>query len=403
MKNHFKNSNYTNNKNEKISSLDSTIINIAENNEIKNDDIDVEMKIENELNNSLNNEQMNISNEEYFKKKKKCNDSYNHTDNSYGDNYSTANSNVENDKSKQKLNISKESNEFTNEGNNEIKKEMLLNEIHNSDIQNVNEYMDEILDNLINEEKNNKCEINPNYFKYQTEINDSMRNILIDWLIESHRQFNFKEETLYRAICIMDSYLSKKFIQRKNFQLLGITSLFIAAKLNEIYYRRIIDYAFITDNAYTIDDIKLMEVDISKTLNFNFLVPSPLSFFEIIADKIGISEDLNKFHFGEFLIQSFLLDFQSLKYSYSTIACACCYVIMKFYKMKNSQICYNSRYYSIKDCNINDNTGYIINYCAKNICSVISELFNLNIQSLFKKYSNYQFYEDIRKILGSNN
>ena len=365
------------------------------------------MKIENNnsnesFNNSLNTEQMNISNEEHFNKKKNCNDSYNHTDNSYGDSYSTTNSNVENDKSKQKRNVT----EYNNAGKNQPKTEMILNErneSHNSDLQNVNEYLDEILENLIDEEKNIKCEINPNYFQYQTEINQSMRNILIDWLNEAHIQFNFKDETLYRAIYIMDSYLSKKFIQRKNFQLLGITSLFIAAKINEIYYRRINDYAFITDNAYTIDDIKIMEVDISKTLNFNFLAPSPLSFFEIISKKFGISEDLNKFHFGEFLIQSFLLDFQCLNYSYSTIACASCYIIMKFYNMKNYQICYNNRYYSIKNINLNDNTAYIIKYCAKNICSVISEIFNSNNQSIIQKYSNYQFYEDIRKVLGSNN
>ena len=360
------------------------------------------MKIENNnsnesFNNSLNTEQMNISNEAYYKKKN-GNDSNNHTDNSFGDNYSTANSNVENVKSKQKQNIAKEKNEYTNERNNRLENEMILNESHNSDLQNVNEYMDEILDNLIDEEKNIIYEINPNYFQYQIDINQSMRNILIDWLIEAHSQFNFKEETLYRAIYIMDSYLSKKFIQRKNFQLLGITSLFIAAKLNEIYYRKITDYAFITDNAYTIDDIKLMEIDISKTLNFNFLAPSPLSFFEILSKKVGISEDLNKFHFGEFLMQSFLLDFHCLNYSYSIIACACCYIIMKFYKMNNSHICYDNRYYTIKNININDNTAYIVKYCAKNICSVISELFNLNIQSIYKKYSNYQFYENIKNL-----
>ena len=373
--------------------------------------MDIEMKIENEninksLNNSLNIEQMNISNEENFTKNKSFNDSYNHTDNSYGDNYSTANSNFESSKNKLKPNLTKEKKENINCGKNQTKNEnkMIISQDNltadNINVQNVEEYMDDILESLIDEEKNNQYEINPNYFQYQKEINQSMRIILIDWLIEVHSQFNFKEETLYIAIYIMDSYLSKKYIQRKNFQLLGITSLLIASKLNEVYFRKIADYAFITANAYSIDHIKYMEEDITKTLDFNFLIPSALSFFEIISKKFGISEDLNKFRFGEFLIQSFLIDYRSLQFSYSTIACACCYIVMKFYKMKNYQICYNCKYYSIKNNNMDDNNKCIINYCAENICSVVSELFNLKNQSIFKKYSNCKFYEDIKKILG---
>ena len=121
-----------------------------------------------------------------------------------------------------------------------------------------------------------------------------MRTILIDWLIDANNIFHFKEETLYTTIYILDSYLSKKCIQKKRFQLLGIASLLLAAKLNEIYFRRIADYAFITDNAYTQDEIKFMEEDILKTLNFDFLFPSPLSFFEILSKKFGLYEDLNK-------------------------------------------------------------------------------------------------------------
>ena len=78
---------------------------------------------------------------------------------------------------------------------------------------------------------------------------------LLIWLIEVHDKLKFKEETFYIAIYIIDVYLSIKLIQKKQFQLLGITALFIAAKLNEIYIGKIGDYAFITDNAYKEKDI----------------------------------------------------------------------------------------------------------------------------------------------------
>ena len=72
-------------------------------------------------------------------------------------------------------------------------------------LQNVEEYIEEIFGNLIDEEKNLICQINPNYFKYQTEINPSMRSILIDWLIDVHNRFQFKEETIYISIYIIDN------------------------------------------------------------------------------------------------------------------------------------------------------------------------------------------------------
>ena len=371
---------------------------LEESNQINNIDLDIEMKNENmnsSFKDSLNSEQMNLSNEE---KIKVCNDSLNNIENSYGDNYSTANSNTENKKLTKEKNEKVIDDKIASNNDMQISKEKEI-ERNSEFLQNAGEYIDEIFDNLIDEEKDLNWKINPNYFENQTEINQSMRSILIDWLIDVHNKFQFKEETIYIAIYIIDNYLSKRIIKRHKFQLLGITSLVIASKVNEIYIRRISDYVFITDNAYNIEDIKCMEEEISKTLNFNFLVPSALSFYEIIAKKVGISEDVDKYHFGEFLIQSFLIDYRSLYYSYSSIACACCYIVMKFYKLKNYQICYDNKYYSIKSSNNYNNKGYVIKECARYICSVISELFNSNQQSTIRKYSSNRFIEEIKKII----
>ena len=225
----------------------------------------------------------------------------------------------------------------------------------------------------------------------------AVRSILIDWLLDVHNKLNFKEETLYMTIYLIDSFLAKKFIERKKFQLLGVASLLIATKFNEIYVRKIADYALLTANTYTINDILNMEKEITKTLNFNFLVPSPLSFFEIISKKIGIYGDINKYKFGEFLMQSFLLDHRSMFYSYSTIASSSCYIVMKFYKMKDYCNCYSTNLYTVKYKKYN-NDAYTIKECAKNICEVIGEMINSNLQSAINKYSLYNFYADITNI-----
>ena len=372
-------------------------------------DDEVKMEIENmngSPKNSINYEKMNISNEDDFKTNKNWNDLINNnTDNSYGDSYSTiSSSNMENEKNKTKNIISKEKIEYSIIGKKELKnKEMQISKEDekdtDEDYRNEDEYTNDILENLINEENKVNVDINPNYFEFQHEISPKMRSILIDWLLAVHHKFNFKQETLYMTIYIMDAFLSKKLIQRKRFQLLGVTSLLISSKFNEIYIRRMSDYAFITDNAYTIEEIKKMEEEIAKTLNFNFLFPSSLSFFGIISKKIGISEDINKCKLGEFFMESFLIDFKSLCYSYSTIACASSYLIMKFYKMNDYHNLFNYQNLSIKN-SAYDNHYSAIKECAKNIYGVLSEMTNSNLQSLFQKYSMYNFCEDIIKIFG---
>ena len=219
-----------------------------------------------------------------------------------------------------------------------------------------------------------------------------MRSILIDWLIGIIRIFKFKEETLYITIYIIDAYLSKKNIAKSNFQLLGIASLFIASKLNDIMLRRISDYSDITNKTYSVYEIKIMEIDILKTLNFELLIPSSLSFYEIISQKVGIANDVNKYKFGEFLMQSFLFNNQCLNYTFSSIACATCYIIMKFCKMENYRIIFENNF-----CNITNNMSddsivsikeYIIKDCAKKICETISIIINSNLKSTINKFSD---------------
>ena len=47
------------------------------------------------------------------------------------------------------------------------------------------------------------------YMAKQKDINDKMRAILIDWLIEVHYKFKLLPETLYLTVNIIDRYLDK--------------------------------------------------------------------------------------------------------------------------------------------------------------------------------------------------
>ena len=61
-----------------------------------------------------------------------------------------------------------------------------------------------------------------------------MRATLISWLVEVHLKFKLMPETLYIAVNILDRYCEKQVVSREDFQLVGVTALFIAAKYEEV-------------------------------------------------------------------------------------------------------------------------------------------------------------------------
>jgi G2/mitotic-specific cyclin-B, other len=86
-----------------------------------------------------------------------------------------------------------------------------------------------------------------------------MRAILIDWLIEVHLKFKLLPETLFLTINLIDRFLEKAVIQRTKLQLVGVTSMLIASKYEEIYAPEVRDFVYITDKAYSKEEILKME------------------------------------------------------------------------------------------------------------------------------------------------
>lgn len=93
------------------------------------------------------------------------------------------------------------------------------------------------------------------YLSNQPQISEGMRSILVDWLVEVHLKFRLVPETLYLTVNIADRYLSRKEVSKKNLQLVGVTSLMIAAKYEEIYPMSLDDLVYICDSAYTRNDV----------------------------------------------------------------------------------------------------------------------------------------------------
>lgn len=82
----------------------------------------------------------------------------------------------------------------------------------------------------------------------QDDITEHMRAILIDWLIDVHRKFRLRDETLYLTVNFVDRYLSRKRVDRQSLQLVGVVSMWVASKYEEVYPPQLGDFVYITDN-----------------------------------------------------------------------------------------------------------------------------------------------------------
>ena len=259
------------------------------------------------------------------------------------------------------------------------------------DVSNINniqipkEYLNIIYYNLLKEEETDlipKAEYT--YMKKQKEINEQMRSILIDWIIDVHFKFGFTDETLFMTVLIIDRYLTINQVSRTKLQLLGITALMIACKHEEIDVPKIDDFIYITDNAYVREEVYKMENDVLKALNFSLLYPSPIKFFEYLSLHFGF--DKTKHMMGKYLMESFLLDIKYNKYKSSTISCACTYIVMKFFKMENYHQAYDKKFF-LADVNREYGSEYNIKECAKDICLFVDNIHKTNYLACQKKYA----------------
>lgn len=67
-------------------------------------------------------------------------------------------------------------------------------------------------------------------------------------------------------------------MSKSKLQLVGVTAMLLSSKYEEMFAPEVADFVYITDNAYTKADIREMERDILRTLNFSFGKPLCLHF-----------------------------------------------------------------------------------------------------------------------------
>ncbi|KAM7147265.1 cyclin-F isoform 2-T2 [Molossus nigricans] len=141
-------------------------------------------------------------------------------------------------------------------------------------------------------------------FSVQKGLNDTMRYILIDWLVEVATMKDFTSLCLHLTVECVDRYLRRRLVPRYRLQLLGIACMVICTRFINKEILTIREAVWLTDNTYKYED----------------LVPTVVDYKDILLTLIPVAPRTQ--HLCSFLCELSLLHTSLAAYSPAHLAAA---------------------------------------------------------------------------------
>lgn len=220
-----------------------------------------------------------------------------------------------------------------------------------------------------------------------------MRAILIDWLVEVHLKFKLVPETLYLTVNLIDRYLEKVPVMREKLQLVGVTAMLVASKFEEIYAPEVQDFVYITDKAYTKQEILECESGMLKALDFEVSHCSSWKFLQRLQ-KVGEADDF-VLNMSRYLLELSLVEYRMLKHPPSMLAAASLYLSQKIVKRSDPWCKTLVLASTFKESHIRP--------CAKDLCILLQGVEKCLLKAVQKKFSLTKFLEVGKIRLNMNN
>ena len=134
------------------------------------------------------------------------------------------------------------------------------------------------------------------------KVTKRMRTRMSDWIIEVLTNYRCDDKTFFIAVKTMDRYFKEtenNSIQPEDFHLIGVASMFMASKYEDIYPLRLkIVHEKIAHKKLSIQEIKGKETDISTNLNFVLGKPTQWDFINHFIEEIFFT-NVNNFQVND--------------------------------------------------------------------------------------------------------
>lgn len=224
-------------------------------------------------------------------------------------------------------------------------------------------------------------------------IRPTMRTILVDWLVDVHGRFKMLQETLYLTVSVMDSFLqADSTINRRELQLVGLTAMLIAAKFEETWAPEINDFVYMSDKAYTCQDVLAMECRMLKKLDFRLGRPLPLHFLRRntqAASQILDQVDVLHHTLSKYLMELSLPEYSFCHYLPSELAAAALCLSLRILdendvdgtKLWNHSMVFYSGY-----------SYEALEPLMEKLCALLSSADQSKFQAVRKKYATSKLY-----------
>eukprot|EP01041_Mallomonas_annulata_P002763 gene2763-5446_t len=154
----------------------------------------------------------------------------------------------------------------------------------------------------------------------QPEVTETMRAILVDWLVEVADEYHIQSNTLFLTVHLVDCILFISPVWKKEFQLLGCACLIIASKLHEQQPPFMANLVEVAAYCFTIEELLEKEQRVMKMLKFDVNLPTRDYFLDRLLLAAEATE--RESSFVHFLLELSLLDYQYTMYRMSLVASA---------------------------------------------------------------------------------
>uniref|UniRef100_A0A8C6RIM9 Cyclin-F n=1 Tax=Nannospalax galili TaxID=1026970 RepID=A0A8C6RIM9_NANGA len=142
-------------------------------------------------------------------------------------------------------------------------------------------------------------------FSVQKGLNDIMRYILIDWLVEVATMKDFTSLCLHLTVECVDRYLRRRLVPRYKLQLLGIACMVICTRFISKEILTIREAVWLTDNTYKYEDLVRMMGEIVSALEGKIRIPTVVDYKEVLLTLVPIAPKTQ--HLYSFLCELSLL------------------------------------------------------------------------------------------------
>ncbi|KAB1252038.1 Cyclin-F [Camelus dromedarius] len=157
-------------------------------------------------------------------------------------------------------------------------------------------------------------------FSVQKGLNDTMRYILIDWLVEVATMKDFTSLCLHLTVECVDRYLRRRLVPRYRLQLLGIACMVICTRFISKEILTIREAVWLTDNTYKYEDLVRMMGEIISALEGKIRVPTVVDYKDVLLTLVPMAARTQ--HLCSFLCELSLLHTSLAAYAPAHLAAA---------------------------------------------------------------------------------